>query len=70
MPIIWKNKRALKLTGKNRLSVTIGFRGFHARFLTNEESDVVKEFGDRTMIDSETGELCADSNPGKETVKN
>lgn len=67
-PILWKNKN-LKLTGKNRLSASIGFRGFYARFLTEEESDVVKEFGNKTMINNETGELCAPDSILEEVTK-
>ena len=54
-PIIW-NKEP-KITSNKSAVVRIGMRGYHCRFLSEEENEIYDKHGDNTHIDIH-GELC------------
>ena len=56
LPINWKTKKP-KLSGRKQLEVTIGLRGYYARFLNEDEVEVYKQHGNKSWFSFETGKL-------------
>ena len=61
-PTVWKNKRPESIPTGKSISVGMGFRFYICRFLSEEESNLYKKYGDECLFDPKYDTLISPEN--------
>ena len=57
-PTIWNGEKPNTIPTGKTISVRIGFRGYHCRFLTDDEAELYRKYGGDCLFDFEHDTLA------------